>query len=100
MSITISGMQMKFYLRVFANEDWQTFFFWEYILFPLLIKIPWSTFSEKNNPHYSVGSRIVLTQNVITIFKLKFVKEMDVIGVATKSKINYVTIEYESYVES
>jgi len=26
MSITIFEMQMKFYIRVFANEDWQTFF--------------------------------------------------------------------------
>jgi len=48
MSITIFEIQMKFYVRIFANEDWQNFFFSENtFLFLLLIKIPWYNFSEK-----------------------------------------------------
>lgn len=47
MSITIFEMEIKFYVRIFANEDWQTFFSENKFSFLLLIKIPWSPFSEK-----------------------------------------------------
>ena len=84
-SSTIFEMQMKFYVRFFANEDWQTFFFSENkFLFLLLIKITWSPFSEKNNPYYSVVSRINLTQNFLNICNLKLVKEKHFTAVTHK----------------
>jgi hypothetical protein len=58
MSVSIFEMQMRFHVRVFANEDWQNFFSENKIFRPYSVKIPFSPYSEKKKK-YPLGKRII-----------------------------------------